>query len=283
MKGSNTYSVWFISMLRYCKQQLFRRALHSIHCFSNRYLLPAKRKRLPDFLIIGAQKSGTSALARNLQKHPSIYIARNSSKKGSKLEMQFFNQQKNWQRGVQWYLSHFTRPDLMQGEKTPGYLFESHSHKRMAQIVPHAKLLIILRNPVDRAYSQWNHYNQIITESKQFGWVESDFKTALQRDKNILLRGQYIDQIEHLQNYFNPKQIHFIIAERIKKNPTKEIAKVYSFLGIPSVPINLENYHERTYATTMHKEIREQLYSHYRPYNQRLFNHIGYSVSEWSE
>ena len=232
---------------------------------------------LPDFLIIGAQKSGTSALYHNLNKHPSIYLPRSDGK----IEIHFFSQGKQWRRGVEWYKSHFIHPDCLQGEKTPEYLVRTKCHERMHRTVPNAKLIILLRNPIDRAYSQWNHFNQAYKKSKQWGWKLVDFETAITSNRDMIKRGEYIDQIKHLLAFYNRNQIHISIAEKMKKDLGTEIGKVLSFLNMAPADIRYENRHERTYPAPMNRDVRKQLSSHYQSFNDRLFDFLGYSVPEW--
>jgi len=247
---------------------------HRILCKKKKHAMA-----LPDFLIIGAQKSGTSALYHNLNRHPSIYLPTSDGK----IEIQFFNNEKNWQRGVNWYKSHFTQSDCLQGEKTPEYLFFNKCHKRMHRIVPNAKLIILLRNPVDRAYSHWNHFNQDYEQSKHWGWKIVDFETAVTSHRDMIKRGEYIDQIGQLLTFYDKSQIHISIAERMKKDPVKEIGNVFSFLDISHVDVQYQNNHVRVYPEPMKKDIRKHLLEYYQPFNARLFDFLGYSVPEWEK
>ena len=150
------------------------------------YLVAAQKKNLPDFLIIGAQKSGTTALFYNLNRHPEIFMA-----KGPKnTEVKFFTMEKYWKRDVDWYMGNFTKSKCLQGAKDPRCLFLKKCHSRIYTTVPQAKLIILLRNPVDRAYSQWNHYNQDFeTDTKNWGWEKADFETALLSKSEVIKRG----------------------------------------------------------------------------------------------
>ena len=106
----------------------------------------------PDFLIIGAQKAGTTALARNLALHPEISVFSGKTEFGQK-EIEFFNQ--HWEMGAYWYASHFQNTAAMVGEKTAELLHRKICHERMFQTNPEFKLIVLLRSPVERAYSQW--------------------------------------------------------------------------------------------------------------------------------
>jgi hypothetical protein len=110
--------------------------------------------RLPDFVIIGAQKSGTTFLYDLLTRHP--YVERALTK-----ELHYFNS--HFDKGIEWYKSQFPPPRwkdgrrIITGEATANYLFHPHASRRMAEVVPQARLIALLRNPVDRAYSHYNY------------------------------------------------------------------------------------------------------------------------------
>ena len=244
------------------------------------YLVATHKKNFPDFLIIGAQKSGTSALLYNLALHPEIFIARNPLNS----ELKFFTQEKRWKRGVDWYMGHFTRNYCLQGAKDPRCLFLKKCHSRIHRTVPQAKLIILLRNPVDRAYSQWNHYNQVYeTNSKSWGWEKTDFETALMSQAEVIERGEYIDQITHLLNFFPREQMYIGIAERLKVNPSYELSKVFSFLEVPFRSLEFQNRHTRKYAHPMKEETRKKLHDYFQPFNERLCTFLGHSIPEWTD
>src|SRR5258708_35856410 len=111
--------------------------------------------RLPDFVIIGAAPSGTTWVARQLRLHPEIHVA-------PQKEVNFFEQDANFERGPDWYRAQFLRARSGQrvGEATPAYMMVPRAAERMAALIPDARLIAILRNPVDRAYSlYWFTHN----------------------------------------------------------------------------------------------------------------------------
>lgn len=108
---------------------------------------------LPQFIIIGAMKSGTTTLFRHLAEHPDIDMSREK-------ETDFFIAEKNWKRGLSWYGAQFSREDAIRGEASPNYTKARDFPgvpERMATICPEAKLIYILRDPVERAQSQFSH------------------------------------------------------------------------------------------------------------------------------
>ena len=242
---------------------------------------------LPDFLIIGAQKCGTSTLRVNLAQHPGVHMP--DKKEQPMGEMHFFNNENYWERGVDWYRSHFSRPELLQGEKTPDYMSHLVSHRRMHAIVPEARLIVMLRNPVDRAYSAWNHFNQAIDRTRRRGWEVMEFEQALERGvreqkgvfAGLFAKGMYGLQINHLLQFYARERIHFIITERMYRAPEEEYQKVLAFLGLERNDQEIDNRNVRSYPQPMQEETRIRLEEFFRPHNELLFNVLGERIHEW--
>ncbi|MBA3426416.1 MAG: sulfotransferase [Rubrobacter sp.] len=133
---------------------------------------------LPDFLIIGAQKAGTTFLYYLLCQHP--YVAPTSEK-----ELHFFDSQK-FNKGEGWYRSNFPPPTsenghkVITGEASPYYIYHPLAARRAAQVVPHARLIVLLRNPVDRAYSD---YQNRLREGNEFLGFEEAIEAEEERIK----------------------------------------------------------------------------------------------------
>jgi hypothetical protein len=242
---------------------------------------------LPGFIIVGAGKSGTSAMRHHLERHPDIYLARKEGRNPG--ELHFFNNEENWRKGISWYQSLFTHPDKLQGEKSPGYLHTLISHERMASVVPNAKLLVLLRNPVDRAYSHWNHFNQIIDRSYDWGWIQTDFESAISPEltanreahRKILGNSRYIDQLSSLRRFFSAEQIHVCISERLRKDPDKEMSRIYRFLEVEQVDIEFQSRHIRKYSNPMEQGVRARLEEYFHPFNEALYEYLGERIDEW--
>jgi hypothetical protein len=109
------------------------------------------RSNHPDFLIIGAQKSGTSSLFNWLNKHPQM---RGSSIK----EIHYFNNHIHFGRDINWYCKNFPGKAVFRFEATPAYMYSPHTCESIHRTYPSMKFIVVLRNPVDRAYSAYNHY-----------------------------------------------------------------------------------------------------------------------------
>jgi len=233
---------------------------------------------LPDFLIIGAQKSATCTLFFNLRRHPRLHLPETQDGLN---ELHFFDWEHHWERGVDWYRRQFDRVPVLQGEKTPEYIAHLKCHERMFATVPRARLILSLRNPVDRAYSHWNHFNQIEKQSTQWGWVVQSFEECIERNGDVVRRGEYIDQIESLLRYYPRRQLHILIAERLRADPVGELNRVCAFLGVEPRAWETVNIHQRSYQEPMAGETRRRLEAHYRPTNERLFAFLGERIGEW--
>lgn len=242
---------------------------------------------LPDFIIIGAQKAGTSALRHNLNKHPEIYMA--TVEQGNANEPNFFSRGKNWEKGLSWYTSLFYQTDKIQGEKTPDIFFIWKAMERMAQTIPNAKIITLLRNPITRAYSAWNHNNQIIEISQNWGWRIVDFETAIVLAEQkvepfvrLLHKGYYIQHINRLVEYFPREQLFFGITERFKQHPNEQINNVLDFLGAAPMDLEPEIRHSRKYTEQMSLDAQVYLDDIYKPMNEQLKEFLDDDIPEWN-
>lgn len=237
-------------------------------------LFTPKKGKLPDFLIIGSMKCGTTSLVKYLSAHPKVFIAKIVF--GS--EFHFFDSYKYY-FGTNFYKSFFTQTDKVQGEKTPKYIFKLACHAKMFKTLPKAKLILILRNPIDRAYSQWNHHNYF---KNRRDWTITSFEEALSFEPELIERGKYIDQIEHLLRYYPREQLHIIILERFKKNIQRGCDELFTFLDLPAYKILDESPDNVIpYTKPMQAITREKLKASFAPFNERLFTLLGFRISEW--
>ena len=276
----------------------------------------------PNFFIIGAQKAGSSWLAANLGEHPDVYVA------GP--EIHYFDKDFNYARGIEWYESHFADAGGASrvGEKTPDYLWaegqgcEGHMpdvHKKLHGAYPDAQLIVVLRNPVERAVSAVNH----IVRSLRISPVHRLDDLLLGRKKHLieghgcLEMGMYLDQILEYQKLFPPERFLFLIFEEdILKTPEETMAKVCRFLDIDpdhtfanlNRRINefnrsflglLTDYYttngflrklswrvDQARVLPINKKkpsprALEALYAHYSEANERLFEFLGRRPSSW--
>ncbi|MBK8163344.1 MAG: sulfotransferase domain-containing protein [Gammaproteobacteria bacterium] len=175
----------------------------------------------PDFIGIGAQKSGTSWIYACLHVHPQVCIPRK--------EIHFFSRERNWSKGYDWYAGNFDGCHAGQviGEFSTSYLADEYTPARIHNKFPDVKLVVSLRNPIDRAYS--NYINDIKT-----GIVSSstDFLDALDSHPEYMNQGQYARQVNRYLDYFKPAQLLILIYEDSLIDPGDYIKKIYRFLNI---------------------------------------------------
>lgn len=192
--------------------------------------------RKPDFLIIGAPRSGTTYLARNLENHPSIAIASSNDDPFAN-DLHFFDintpkGMENYQRGVDWYFQQFQHvpDDILVGEKTADYLVDPDSPKLIKTLLPEIKLIAILRDPVERAQSHFWHSRHRLP----VGLTLSDLAQQ-QRDENevwVLESGFYSRQLDRYFQYFDRNQILILFHEDIQSSPNQTLQTICKFLGV---------------------------------------------------
>jgi hypothetical protein len=203
---------------------------------------------LPNFFIIGAMRSGTTALSRYLGAHPEVFMA-------PEKEVHFFD--RHHDRGLDWYRSRFAgagdRPAV--GEATQTYLYLPDVPARIAAVVPHGRLIAILRNPVGRAYSHYWMNRSLGTETEDFAEaVAHDPREAPAKNGPFpyLDRGRYLPQLQRVCEHFPREALHVLLLEDLIAAPGDTFGAVCAFLGIDSGvrPENLGT------AINRHLEIR---------------------------
>ena len=195
-----------------------------------------RRGPLPNFFIIGAMRSGTTALARYVGAHPDVFMA-------PEKEVHFFD--RHHDRGLDWYRSRFAahRGQPAVGEATQTYLFMPDVPARIAAVVPDAKLIAILRNPVDRAYSHFWMNRGLRTESREAAEALTADPAGAGDGPSFpyLDRGRYLPQLQRVCEHFPRDSLHVLLFEDLLARPEETFAGVCAFLGVdPAVlPENL--------------------------------------------
>lgn len=191
-----------------------------------------KNYNTPDFIIVGGMKAGTTTLSHHLSHHAEIHIPEN--------EMQFFNNEKNYSKGLAWYEKQLgknrkTSAKLI-GEKSPGYSFQLGVAERIYNYCPQVKLIWIFRNPIERTYSNYLHV-------LKNGGENLSFREAIlqeeDRIKKYLFHGYaersiYYKQVERFLNYFPKEQMHFMLFEDLIQpyGPDHCLHALFDFLCI---------------------------------------------------
>ncbi len=228
-----------------------------------------KQGRLPNFFIIGAQKGGTSSLHGYLQHHPNLFLSQPK-------ELHYFDL--FYDKGLNWYKEHFITKDANKvhfGESTPFYLYHPGVPHLMKDLVPNAKFIVLLRNPVERAFSQYqmefkrgtehlDSFEKALDAEKERLANTDDFKlakTAVQNSEHAqhsyFSRGLYAKQIAHWFSIFQKEQFLFLKSEDFFANPKEVLIKVYQFLGVDTIyPANLKALNTGNYSPLSKEELQ---------------------------
>ena len=178
---------------------------------------------LPNAIIIGAMKSGTTSLHYYLNLHPEISMSRQK-------ELNFFNKEKNWIKGVKWYSSHFVGQAKIHGESSPNYTNYPKSKQapqRIASLIPNVKLIYVLRDPVERIVSHYVHFYAASRENRS---IEKALTTL--EGNPYVERSRYFWQLQQYLAWFSPSNILIITSEELLKFPEQTMQQVFQFLGV---------------------------------------------------
>jgi|SaaInlStandDraft_4_1057021.scaffolds.fasta_scaffold23017_2 hypothetical protein len=195
------------------------------------FILINKHKRpAVDFIIMGAQKAGTTSAQINLTKHPDVYLHKD--------EIHYFDL--FLQKGLEWYKRHFNYGKKMVGEKTPELMYLDFTHPIVQSLNPSIKIILFLRNPVERAFSAWKMMKTDHGELKSFEeCIEDELNNRIGENKTFntasfhhLQRGLYYEQIKNLEKWFPKQNIHIAIFEKVSVDTANEYNKIYNFLGL---------------------------------------------------
>lgn len=255
---------------------------------------------LPDFLIIGTQRGGTTSLFHYLQTHPCIQPAVNK-------DLHFFD--RRYKKGLNWYRGHFPTyiekyyaqllrgRTFLTGEASPSYLFHPYTPERVARAVPHVRLIVMLRNPVSRAYSQYNHAVELGHENLSFEEaIQTEEERTAREQKKILedehyysedykhrsylTKGVYVDQLQRWMKFFPREQFLILKSEDFYTDPGASFKQVLTFLKVPETQLQLEkktykNYNNNIYTSKMDPVLRKRLIEYFEPHNARLYEFLG--------
>ena len=247
---------------------------------------------LPDFLIIGAQKCGTGFLYRLLSQHPLMEPSR-------RREVHYFDVR--FAEGLDWYRSNFspeTYEDgrrMMTGEKSPYYLYHPHAPRRASEIVPGAKLIALLRNPVDRAYSNYHHQKRIGHEQlptfeeaiaaepdrlrgeREKMLADAGYVSSNHRRFSYLSRGLYAEQLREWRKFFAEDQIQVVRSEDLYRSTESTLKSILSFLELPDwqPDKNISEPSKKPRYPAMDPQTRRRLEDYFEPHNRELCEYLG--------
>lgn len=257
---------------------------------------------MPDYCIIGFPKCGTTSLHEYLNKHPDVYLPIGK-------EIDFFD--RLYSRGQNWYKAAFPltlkkfyiqkmkKRIFLTGEATPRYIYHPYALERIKKLKPNMKLIILIRNPVDRAFS---HYKM----NKNNDYEYLDFENALDEEKErikgryekmqkdqkyyswnydlyaYIELGQYYEKIKKCFELFDQKQVMIIQSEEFQKNTSDIYKQVLKFLELPKHELSeYKFFKKKNYeGEKMSLEIRKRLEQYFKPYNEKLSKLIEQDI-EW--
>jgi len=235
-----------------------------------------------DFVVAGVQKSGTRALASFLSSHPEIALSLPAH-----AEPHFFDW--FWEDDFSSYHAMFAPEALEQitGDVTPNYMISERAMARIQRYNPRMKLIVLLRNPVDRAYSQWAMQVETGRETRAFlPALLHEFRyfraRGMHRNFSYVQRGFYDGQIANLQRYFSPDQYLILRSEELAEAHRQTLQRVYEFLGVDDI-LHLpapRHVHSRQYDP-MPPYARRLLQSVFRRDVARLGVRLGQDFSNW--
>lgn len=252
------------------------------------------RRMVPAFLIIGAQRAGTTSLYSYLTQHPDVVGALTK-------EIHFFDN--GYQRGRSWYAAHFPPRRWVQlrrrgdgvavtGEASPYYLFHPLAAERARQALPQAKLIVLLRDPVERAVS---HYHHEVAK----GFETLPFEVALHREPerlagehdrlvadpsyrsfahqhfSYLSRGVYVDQLRAWRAHFPEEQMLVLNSDEFFAEPAVHHRRVLAFLGLRPIALTAYKRHNTYRRTQIAAEAHRRLVDFFEEPNRRLYRYLG--------
>jgi sulfotransferase family protein len=259
-------------------------------------LLTAPLRGLPSALIIGAQRSGTTSLFNYLVQHPDVLPPLGK-------EIHYFDFY--YTRGVRYYRGRFPyRHRLRRGaitlDATPYYLAHPLVPERAAQLLPGVKLIAVLRNPVDRALSHYQHEIRGGREALSFAEAidqeperlageeerlrkEPEYYSWNHHRYSYTRRGLYLEQLRRWVQHFPRSQLLVLQSERLFRDPAGTMAAVHRFLGLRDYRLDRyeDTYQRGNYTRAMPEELQSRLAAYFEPHNRELFRWLGEEF-DWS-
>lgn len=230
-----------------------------------------------DFMIFGITKGGTTSLYSYLTKHPQIISA-------IRKEVRFWSLY--FAKGIDWYLAHFPPipegENFLTGEATPGYLRSLEVPTRLFNCFPKVKLIAILRNPVSRTISHYNHEVRVKREHRSFEKVITTQIEKFMSDRNpwndtssYITHGLYVEFLKHWMSIFPREQFLILKSEDFYVDPAATMKAVFNFLELPDYHLqNYKKFNSGSYDD-ISESSRRQLSDFFQPYNQELENYLG--------
>ena len=177
---------------------------------------------LPNLIVIGAQKCGTSVLHYYLSLHPEVSMSRPK-------ELNFFIEERNWPRGLGWYAAHFDADARVRGEASPNYTaFPQHRGvpERMHSVVPNARLIYMVRDPLERIAAHWVHN---YAKRREKGTLA---ETLVHPNTSYVTRSKYAMQLERFLAHYPKEQVMVLQQSELRTERIETLRRVFEFIGV---------------------------------------------------
>jgi tetratricopeptide (TPR) repeat protein len=238
-----------------------------------------RKEKEPDFIIIGVAKCGTSSLFKYLSEHPQILPPH-------KKELNFFTPE-NFDKGIDWYLSQFPAiadtKDFLTGEASPAYFNDSIAIENISKLCLETKIILLLRNPVDRAISWYYHNVKCGYETRDINQV---LQTEIQQLKNLseeelqertghIFDGIYVNKIQKWSAAIPSENLLILQTEELANNTAKTVRQVFRFLGLHEYQSSQYLRYNTGNYNSVDPHLIEQLAEIFLPYNQQLEQYLN--------
>jgi len=252
--------------------------------------LTSPARMLPGFLIVGAQRCGTTSMYRALSQHPDVRKA--VLHKG----VHYFDM--NYDRGLSWYRAHFPMraAAAVTFESSPYYLFHPLAADRISHDLPGVKLLVLVRDPAERAYSAHAHELARGFETEPFEraldleaerlrgeaermLADPGYLSHSHQHHAYLARGRYAEQLDRLERIFGADRVHVVDSGDFFTRPEPVYDAVLAFLGLPARGYPAFERHNARQRSPMAAELRSRLGAYFEPSDQRLVSWLGRAPS----
>ena len=258
-------------------------------------LLSSKGK-LPDFIIVGAQKCGTTTIIKSLEKHPEIAITNYTYPNKAYGEVHFFNKSHMFLNGMNWYQSLF-KNNKVSGEKTPCYMTRRETMSRISQNLPEVKIIICLRDPIKRIISHLNMVNtftgrdrslkdivdnpEFLNRGKYFSLIENNILPFFDKSR---LHISIVDENKFEQTDIKNSEIKGLMAKDNKRHINTTINPILEFLNLEKLDIDYDYYYVGKYNKKEEVDIEtiNRLKEIYAPENSKLFDFIERDIENWT-
>ena len=263
---------------------------------------------LPDYLIIGAHRAGTTSLWAYLRQHPSIAVnfPRVQRVKG----VRYFDE--NYFRGIDWYRSHFPTAAFraylrrrhgspaLAGDASSYYLFHPAAAERAAKVIPNARLIVLLRNPIDRAYSHWSRERRDGREplerfedaiAAEPGRLEGEVERIISDERyfsyahenhSYLTQGLYLEPLRKWLEHYPRERVHVEVSEQFFRDPQAALDRVLAFLELPPIELRDSRPLNTVEAQPLDPALRRRLASRVAPHNRQLEELLEIEL-DWDE